>query len=250
MDLKGKRALVTGGTRGIGAAIALDFARGGASVVVNSRAEDDASRETLSQLRALGVRAEAVYADVAKPDENERLVAETVELLGGIDLLVHSAGGGCPGTIEAVRPEDWMNAFDVHVHAAYHLVRHALPHLRKNSEGAILLVSSVAGVRGCPGAVAYGVVKGAIVQMTRMLARDLADDNLRVNCVAPGIIRTRFHEKMTSDQQKHNLANRIPLHREGTSEQVAQVVHLLATNDFMTGETVVVDGGMSMQVVR
>ncbi|TWT99461.1 3-oxoacyl-[acyl-carrier-protein] reductase FabG [Botrimarina colliarenosi] len=250
MDLIGKRALVTGGTRGIGAAIALDFARGGANVVVNSRAEDATSRETLSQLRALGVQAEAVYADVAKPDENERLVAETAELLGGIDVLVHSAGGPCPGTIETVRPEDWMNAFDVHVHAAYHLIRHALPHLRKNPEGVILLVSSVAGVRGCPGAVAYGVVKGAIVQMTRMLARDLAEDNLRVNCVAPGIIRTRFHEKMTSDQQKHNLANRIPLHREGTSEQVAQVVHLLATNDFMTGEMVVVDGGMSMQVVR
>ncbi len=250
MDLQGKRALVTGGTRGIGAAIALDFARGGANVVINCRAEDDASRETLSELRALGVRAEAVYADVAKPDQNLRLVEEAAKLLGGIDVIVHSAGGPCPGTIETVRPEDWMNAFDVHVHAAYHLIRHALPHLRKNSEGVILLVSSVAGVRGCPGAVAYGVVKGAIVQMTRMLARDLADDNLRVNCVAPGIIRTRFHEKMTSDQQKHNLANRIPLHREGTSEQVAQVVHLLATNDFMTGETVVVDGGMSMQVVR
>lgn len=250
MDLQGKRTLVTGGTRGIGAAIAMDFARHGADVIINSRSEDDAARETLDQLSALGVRSGLITADVAKPEENERLIAETVNQLGGIDVLVHNAGGPCGGDIETVKPGDWMNAFDTHVHAAYHLTRHALPHLRKNSEGAILLISSAAGIRGCPGAIAYGTVKGAVLQLTRMLARDIADDNIRVNCVAPGIIRTRFHQHMKPEQQEHNLANRIPLHREGTSEQVAEVVHLLATNDFMTGEAVVIDGGMTMQIVR
>ena len=250
MKLEGKRALITGGTRGIGRAIALDFARHGASLVVNSRSEDEEASATIREIHALGARASLITADVSKPAENERLIAEAAQELGGLDVLVHNAGGPAPGRIEEIAPEEWNYAFDVHVHAAYHLVRHALPHLRENDEGVILFVSSVAGIRGCPGAIVYGTVKGAILQMTRMLARDLADDNLRVNCVAPGIIRTRFHEKMTSEQKEHNLANRIPLHREGSSDEVAAVVHLLATNDFMTGESVVVDGGMSMQVVR
>lgn len=250
MDLQGKRVLITGGTRGLGAAMALNFAKSGARVAINSRAEDDASRETLAQLADVGAPGEMIAADVAKPADCEHLIAETAEKLGGIDVLVHNAGGPCGGRVDEVSTDDWMNAFDVHVHAAYHLVRHALPHLRKNPEGAIILVSSAAGIRGCPGAIAYGTVKGAIAQFTRMLARDLADDNLRVNCVAPGIIRTRFHQHMTPEQQEHNLANRIPLHREGTSEDVAEVVHMLATNEFMTGETVVIDGGMTMQIVR
>lgn len=250
MDLKNKRALITGGTKGIGAAIALDFARHGADVVINSRSEDEDAKSVIKQIEALGQKAFFIAADMVDPASIESLVARSADQLGGIDVLVHNAGGPAPGRIDEIATEDWMYAFDVHVHAAYHLCRHSLPHMRKNSEGAILFVSSAAGIRGCPGAVVYGTVKGAMAQMTRMLARDVADDNIRVNCVAPGIIRTRFHEKMTSDQQKHNLANRIPLHREGTSEDVAEVTHLLATNEFMTGETVVVDGGMTMQIVR
>ncbi len=250
MDLKRKRALITGGTKGIGAAIAIDFARHGADVVINGRREDQAAREVLAEIEALGQHGHFIAADMADPKQLQSLVESSVVALGGLDVLIHNAGGPAPGKIEDVAPEDWMQAFDVHVHAAYHLCRFALPHLRRNKEGVVLLMSSAAGIRGCPGAVVYGTVKGAIVQLTRMLARDLADDNLRVNCVAPGIIRTRFHESMTPEQQAHNLANRIPLHREGTAQQVADVVHLLATNDFMTGETVVVDGGMSMQIVR
>lgn len=250
MELKGKRALVTGGTRGIGAAIAIDFARHGADVVINCREEDDAAQETLGRIHELGVRGAVITADVVKPEENTRLVEEAAAELGGLDVLVHSAGGGTPGNVEDVTPDAWNYTFDVHVHALFHLTRAAMPHLRKSGEGAIVTISSAAGIRGCPGAIAYGTVKGAVKQFTKMLARDVADDNIRVNCVAPGIIRTRFHEKMSTEQQKHNLANRIPLHREGTSEDVAEVVHLLATNEFMTGETVVVDGGMSMQIVR
>ncbi|QDU88435.1 3-oxoacyl-[acyl-carrier-protein] reductase FabG [Pirellulimonas nuda] len=250
MELKNKRALITGGTKGIGAAIALDFARHGANVVINGRSEDDASRDVLSEIEAMGGYGRFIAADMEDPSQIETLVEQSAAALGGLDVLVHNAGGPAPGRIDEIAPEDWMRAFDVHVHAAYHLCRFGLPHLRRNPEGAVLLVSSSAGIRGCPGAVVYGTVKGAIAQFTRMLARDLADDNIRVNCVAPGIIRTRFHERMTPEQQKHNLANRIPLHREGKIEDVAQVVNLLATNEFMTGETVVVDGGMTMQIVR
>jgi NAD(P)-dependent dehydrogenase (short-subunit alcohol dehydrogenase family) len=138
----------------------------------------------------------------------------------------------------------------VHVHAAYYLCRAALPLPRKNREGAIILVSSVAGIRGIGNAIAYGTVKGAILHFTRMLARDVADDNIRVNCVAPGVIRTRFHASMTPEAKAHNLAVRIPLHREGTAEDVAEAVRLLVANEFITGELLVIDGGCSMQVCR
>ncbi len=250
MDLKNKRALITGGTKGIGEAIALDFASHGADVVINGRKNDDAAKSVIDKIESQGQKAFFIEADMVNPNSIEDLVKKSAEALGGIDILVHNAGGPAPGRIDEITTEDWMYAFDVHVHAAYHLCKHSLPHLRKNKEGVILFLSSAAGIRGCPGAIVYGTVKGAMSQMTRMLARDLADDNIRVNCVAPGIIRTRFHEKMTTEQQKHNLANRIPLHREGTCKDVAEVTNLLATNEFMTGETVVVDGGMTMQIVR
>jgi NAD(P)-dependent dehydrogenase (short-subunit alcohol dehydrogenase family) len=250
MQLQGKRALITGGTKGIGAAIALDLSKHGAQVAINGRAHDAATDALMSEIEALGHKPVFIAADMSAAEEVERCVLEAADLLGGIDILVHSAGGPSPGSIEQVSPEQWRETFAVHVDAAYHLCRHALPYLRKNDEGAIVLVSSVAGIRGCPGAITYGTVKGAILQFTRMLARDLTDDNIRVNCVAPGIIRTRFHDAMTQDQQQHNLANRLPLHREGTVTDVAEAVHFLVTNQFMTGETVVVDGGMTMQIVR
>jgi len=250
VDLTGKRALVTGGSRGIGAAIALHFAQHGASVVINGRTEDESARAVAEQIQALGGQTRFIAADVADPAQVESLVQQSVATLGGLDILVHNAGGPAPGRIEEVTPQQWNAAFDLHVHAAYHLCRFGLPHLKKNSAGAIVLVSSSAGIRGCPGAVVYGTVKGAITQMTRMLARDLADDNIRVNCVAPGVIPTQFHVNMTDAQRSNNIENRIPLHREGTPTDVAEVVHLLATNEYMTGETVVVDGGLSMQITR
>ena len=208
------------------------------------------AQATLKKLEAHGGRCGLILADMADGGEAERCVDEAVRVLGGLDILVHSAGGPSPGRIEEVTPEQWEHTFAVHVHAAYRLCRRALPVMRQNTEGAIVLVSSVAGIRGCPNAIAYGTVKGAIVQFTRMLARDVADDNIRVNCVAPGIIRTRFHDPMTAEQQAHNLKNRIPLHREGTVNDVAQAVRLLVTNDFITGETVIIDGGTSMQITR
>jgi NAD(P)-dependent dehydrogenase (short-subunit alcohol dehydrogenase family) len=219
-------------------------------VVINSRVDDDVAQNARRQIESLGCRCRLVIADMAYTAEAQRCVDEAAAFLGGLDVLVHSAGGPSPGKIEDVSDEQWERTFDVHVHAAFYLCRRALPLMRQAGEGAIVLVSSAAGIRGVPGIIAYGTAKAAVLHFTRMLARDVADDNIRVNCVAPGIIRTRFHEKMTPEQQAHNLKNRIPLHREGTVEDVAEVVRLLVTNEFMTGETVVVDGGMTMQIVR
>jgi NAD(P)-dependent dehydrogenase (short-subunit alcohol dehydrogenase family) len=250
MELNGKRALITGGTKGIGAAVAIDLAGQGCDVAINGRNDDADAAEVRRAVEAAGRKCVVIVADVARADEAKRIVQAAADALGGLDILIHSAGGPSAGTIDDCPPEQWLATFDVHVHAAYYLCRHALPLLRKQGEGAIILVSSVAGIRGCPNAIAYGTVKGAILHFTRMLARDVADDNIRVNCVAPGVIRTRFHESMSPEAKAYNLAVRIPLHREGRPEDVAEAVRLLVTNEFMTGETVVVDGGCSMQVCR
>lgn len=248
MKLEGKACLVTGGTRGIGAATAMEYARRGADVALVGRYRDDEAARTLADVQALGRKAVLITADMASPEEATRCVQEAAEAFGRLDVLVHSAGGPVPGSLESISPETWHAAFDVHVHPIFYLSRAALPFLRAQGEGAIILVSSSAGLRGCLGAGAYGIVKGALIHFTRVLARELADSNIRVNCVAPGVIRTRFHDSMTPETKKNNLDNRIPLHREGTSEEVAQVIALLTENDFMTGETVTIDGGLTMRI--
>lgn len=248
MQLVGKIALVTGGTRGIGAATAITLAQRGADVAIVGRNDDEVARQAKNQIEEAGGKCALIIADCGKPDDCRRAVAETVAQFGTIDVLVHSAGGPVAGGLMELTPEVWQAAFDVHVHAILHLSQAAVPHMRKAKEGAIVLVSSTAGIRGVAFNLAYQVVKGALPQFARALARELANDNIRVNCVAPGVIRTRFHDNMTEETKKNNLDNRIPLHREGKSQQVADVIALLAENDYMTGETIVVDGGLTMRI--
>jgi len=248
MQLHGKTALITGGTRGIGAATAIAFARAGADVVISARHHDDEALRTKQAIEALGRRGEIITADCGIAADCTRLVADTVSALGRLDVLVHAAGGAVPGGLLEVTSEAWNAAFDVHVHAVFHLARAAAPHLRQSGEAAIVLISSTAGKLGVMGNLAYQAVKGALPHLTRALARELANDNIRVNCVAPGVIRTRFHEHMSPEQKKLNLEQRIPLHREGTAEQVAEVILMLATNDYITGDTVTIDGGLTSRI--
>lgn len=248
MELSNKVALITGGTLGIGAAIARDLARRGADVAVAARVIEGPAEALRNEIVAAGRKCLLISADFCRPEDCERAVATTAKELGRLDVLVHNAGGPSPGKIEDITPEQWRSTMDLHVNANFYLCRAALPWIRKAGEGAIITVSSTAGIRGVPGAIAYATAKGAIPQFTRSLARDLADDNIRVNCVAPGIIRTRFHHDMPEERKQFNLKNRIPLHREGTSEQVAEVVALLVTNDYITGETIVIDGGLTSRI--
>jgi len=248
MDLKNKACLITGGTKGIGAATAVALAQHGADVAIVGRNLDDEARQTARHVMQLGRRCAMIQADVGKPDDVAKCVAETVSQLGGVDVLVHSAGGPVTGSILEISPDDWMRAFDVHVHAIYYLCRGVIPLMQKKKEGAIVLVSSSAGRRGCPGNTCYQVVKGALPQFARALARDYANDNIRINVVAPGVIRTAFHSAMPEAVRKNNLENRIPLHREGTSEQVATLIREVASNDYITGETFGIDGGLTMRI--
>ena len=248
MKLTGKIGLVTGGTRGIGAAAAIALAKEGVDVAIVGRTEDDDARQTRAAIQALGRRCELILADCAKPADCTRAVEETAKRLGGLDVLVHSAGGPVNGGLLELTPEAWHGAFDVHVHAIFHLCRAAIPLMRPKKEGAIVLISSTAGKLAIPSHIAYQAVKGAIPHLTRGLAREFAPDNIRINCVAPGVIRTRFHEKMSAEQKKLNLEQRIPLKREGTSEQVADAILMLVKNDYITGDTVTIDGGLTMRI--
>jgi NAD(P)-dependent dehydrogenase (short-subunit alcohol dehydrogenase family) len=248
MNLDQKACLITGGTLGIGAATAVALAEVGANVALAARNIDDEAKSLAKRIESLGRRCLLIAADVGRPEEAARCVDETADKLGSVDAVVHSAGGLVPGGILEVTPEEWMRAFDVHVHAIYYLCRRAIPLMQKKREGSIVLIASSAGRRGCPGNTAYQVVKGALPQFARALARDFAADNIRINVVAPGIIRTRFHAAMTEAMRKNNLENRIPLHREGTPEQVATLIRELVTNDYITGETFGIDGGLTMRI--
>ena len=248
MNLTGKIALITGGTRGIGAATALALAKEGAHVAVVGRTSNDESWAVTKAIEGLGRRCEFIQADCGSAGEAEGCVRETESRLGAPDVLVHSAGGPVNGGLFELTTETWKAAFDVHVHAVFHLCRAAIPAMRLKKEGAVILVSSTAGLRGVITNIAYQVVKGALPQFTRALAREFANDNIRVNCVAPGVIRTKFHAAMSEEQRRLNLDHRIPLHREGTPEQVAELIATLVKNDYVTGETMTIDGGLTMRI--
>jgi NAD(P)-dependent dehydrogenase (short-subunit alcohol dehydrogenase family) len=248
MNLDRKVCLVTGGTSGIGAAVAVKFARLGADLAICGRTIQDPACGVVKEIEAFGVRCLATPVDVSQPAQATAWVGRTIADLGGVDVLVHCAGGPAPGSLMEVPEQAWYAAFDLHVHAIFHLSRAVVPSMRARGGGAMVLISSAAGRRGCAGAIAYGVVKGAIPQFTRALARELAADNIRVNCVSPGIIRTPFQNHLTPEQVRNNIDNRIPLHREGAPQDVAAAIVALVTNDFITGEDLAVDGGMTMRI--
>lgn len=210
-------------------------------------------KEPLEMLKATAAAhgTEVIYiqADAASPEDCARTVAQAHAHWGRVDVLVHAAGAAVTGGFFDITEESWCKAFDVHVHAVLRLARAAVPHMIEQGEGAIILIGSAAGHRGCLGAIAYGVVKGALPQFARVLARELADHNIRVNCVSPGIIRTPFHDAMTPTQAENNIRNRIPLHREGKPEDVARAILELVENDFITGQDLAIDGGMTMRIV-
>lgn len=244
---EGEVAIITGGTRGIGAAIAAALAARGVRLVVNGRDSDAAVVATLAGLKA-ATDTETLFGDAADPAVAASLVEAARARFGRVDYLVPAAGGPAYGTVMDHTTESWEAAFRIHIHAVFHLFRAAHP-LLKVRGGSMLMIGSVAGIRGVPGAAVYATVKGALPNMARALARDHAHENIRVNVLEPGIIRTRFHEKMTKEAERNNLDNRIPLKRFGTAEQTATAAVELLTNGYITGETLVVDGGLSMRIV-
>ena len=244
-DVTEKLAVITGGTRGIGLAIAEALLGMGGHVVLNGRYETEESAALVYKYGPGRVVID--LGDVSNPIYATALIERSTKRYDRLDILVHSAGGPVPGKITEITTETWMNAFALHVHPVFHLFKAAQSTLSKEG-GAVLLISSVAGLRGCPASIAYQTVKGALIPMARALAFDHAKEKIRVNVLAPGIIRTRFHDSMQEAARLHNLQNRIPLQREGSVTDIAEAAIALITNENITGEVLTIDGGMSMRI--
>lgn len=209
METRDKIALITGGTHGIGREIALQLAQAGTDIAVIARnPPDDETKEIITRL---GVRYFAVQADLHTESSCEDAVALVQKELGTIDIFIHCAGGAAPGSLLEVNNETWNNAFNIHIHALFYLSRAVVPGMKEKKSGNIIMISSAAGIRGVRNAIAYSVVKGALPQMCRSMAMELSADNIKVNCISPGIIRTRFQDFLSEEQVQNNINNRIPL---------------------------------------
>ncbi|MEB3755643.1 MAG: 3-oxoacyl-ACP reductase FabG [Desulfurococcales archaeon] len=240
-NLKGKTALITGSSRGIGAATVLAFARRGANVVVNYNTSRDKAFETAAKAKEFGVEAIVVKADVGDWEDAGRLVDETVKAFGGIDYLINNAGIFQLKPFIETGPEDWLRMLKIHVLGAMNVTRRALPYMRKG--GGIVNISSIVGVKPSPGPgrVAYSTAKAALVGFTISLAVELADKGIRVNAVAPGLTLTDMVVKGIPNLDER--AKKIPIKRIGSPEEIAEAIVFMAVHPYITGEVLVVSGG-------
>ena len=242
--LAGKVALVTGGGTGIGRACALAFAAEGARVAVNySRSREEAEQAAADCARAGGAGV-AIQADVGRPAEIERLVAETVERWGRIDVLVNNAGTtrfAAYDDLEAMSEDVWDRILAVNLKAVFFAAKAVAPHMKRGGEGSIVNVASIAGLRPVGSSIAYCASKAGVISLTQTLAKALAPE-IRVNAIAPGYIETRWHAGR--EMQAQVTAQSTPMGRNGTPEDVAEVALFFATSArWVTGEVVIVDGG-------
>jgi 3-oxoacyl-[acyl-carrier protein] reductase len=237
-SLEGKIALVTGGSRGIGRAIALELARAGADVTLSYRSGKE---EAASVAAEAGAR--AVEADVSDPEAAKRLVEEA----GEIDILVNNAGVTRDGLLARMSDEDWNHVLATNLGGVFHTCRAATRGMMKRRRGAIVNVSSVVALRGNPGQANYAASKAGIIGFTKALARELGTRGVRANVVAPGYVDTRLTQVIGEEMRQLMLAN-TPLGRFGTPEDVAGAVRFLCSDDasFITGEVLLVDGGLGM----
>ncbi len=245
-QLEGKVALVTGASRGIGRAIALDFAAHGADVVVNYANRLDAAEAVSDTIRDMGRQALPLQADVAEAAAVARMVAEATETLGPIDILVNNATLHRGRRVEKLPESDWDAVIDSCLKGAYNCCQHIVPQMRARRSGRIINISSSVGLIGWPGDTAYGAAKSGLIGFTRSLAKEVAPEGITANVVTPGYIRTDMTAALTPKNIEH-MISLIPLGRAGEAEDVAEVVTFLAASGaYVTGAVYVVDGGMSL----
>lgn len=246
MDLKGKVALVTGGSRGIGRAVALAFAQAGANVSLCAR--DLAKAELVAEeARALGVEALAVKADISQSAEVETLIQACLKKSGRLDILVNNAGIIKDALVVRMKDEDWDRVLEVNLRGAFYSIRSALKPMMKQRGGRIINIASVVGVMGNVGQANYVAAKAGLIGLTKAVAREAASWGITVNAVAPGFIETDMVASLPEKVRQAYL-EQIPLKRLGSPEEVAAVVCFLASDaaSYITGQVIHVNGGMWM----
>jgi len=244
--LAGKIAIVTGGSRGIGRAIAQALAREGATVVVCSRGLE-ANKETADRIEAEGGSAYPYQVDVTDAESVSALVKEVAARFDRIDILVNNAGMTADNLLMRMKESDWDAVVDTNLKGTFNFTKAVARTMIKQHGGKIINMTSVVGMVGNAGQANYCASKAGIIGLTKSVARELASRNVTVNCVAPGLIRSAMTESL-SDQAKEQAAGLIPLGRMGEPEDVAEVVTFLASPaaDYITGEVIRTDGGMAM----
>jgi len=245
--LKGKCAIVTGASRGIGKAIALKLASLGANIVINYRSNEKEALEVENQIKEMGVETLCVKGDISKAEEVESLIKSAKEKFGSIDIMVNNAGITKDTLILRMKEEDFDSVIDVNLKGVFNCLKAITPIMVKQKHGKIINLSSVVGISGNAGQVNYSASKAGVIGMTKSLAKEVGSRGINVNAVAPGYIETDMTESL-GEKYKEEMKNNIPIKRLGTANDVAEVVAFLASesSNYVTGQVIQVDGGMLM----
>lgn len=245
--LRGKTALVTGASRGIGRSIALSLAEAGADVVVNYAGSEGAAENVVQAIAALDRKAIKIRADVGNADEVNDMVMQAMEQFGKLDILVNNAGITRDNLIMRMKEEEFDQVINTNLKGVFNCIKAVTRPMMKQRSGKIINISSVVGVLGNPGQANYVAAKAGVIGLTKAAAKELASRGITVNAVAPGFIETDMTDKL-SEEMISRLMQQIPLQRLGQTEDIAKVVRFLASDDssYMTGQTIHVDGGMCM----
>lgn len=247
MNLENKNALVTGGSRGIGKAIALKLAEYGANVVVTYARSADAANEVKAEIEEMGRKAKAVQADAVNLEKADELIQQIVEEWGKLDVLVNNAGITRDNLILRMNEEQWDDVIETNLKSVFNYSKAAAKPMMRNRGGSIINISSVVGISGNAGQSNYAASKAGIIGFTKSYAKELASRNIRANVIAPGYILTEMTGSL-DEKVLEGIRNETPLGRAGEADEVAEAVVFLASDSssYITGEVLRVDGGMAM----
>ena len=247
MQLKGKTAIITGASRGIGRMIALSFAKAGANVIINYSSSDEAAQEVAREAMEYGIKAEVIKADVSNYSEAENLVEKVLNEYGSIDILVNNAGITRDNLLMRMTEDDFDKVVNTNLKGTFNFTKAVSKVMMKQRKGKIINIASVVGIIGNAGQSNYAAAKAGIIGFTKSVAKELGSRGITVNAIAPGFIETDM-TAVLSDKVKEQFINSIPLKRPGKPEDVANAALFLASDysDYITGQVINIDGGMVM----